>query len=195
MLSHPYQIAEGLATKPKCMLHCAIDMRDVFCINCLQGVSEEGVMSAADDLSNLVPSAKELMQRIAAAEAEKASEEMRRQAQKEAEQKALIEGLTKASGLSDEEVMKKAAAIIERASRNGLTEVEVYRFPNALCTDRGRAINQQEPGWEATLTGIPKEIYEFWDRRLRALGYRLRVQIVDFSGGVPGEVGMTLKWG
>jgi hypothetical protein len=135
------------------------------------------------------------MEKIALAEAEKASEEMRRREKEEAEKKALIERLTKPSRLSDEQVMKKAAAIIERAAKNGLTEVQVYRFPNSLCTDKGRAINQQEPGWEQTLTGIPKEIYEFWDRRLRPLGYRLRVQVVDFSGGVPGDIGLSLKWG
>jgi hypothetical protein len=134
------------------------------------------------------------MEKIALAEAEKASDEMRRSAQDEAE-KALIERLTKPSGLSDEQVMKKAVAIIERAAKNGLSEVQVYRFPNTLCTDRGRAINQQEPGWENTLTGISKEIYEFWHRQLRPLGYKMRVQIVDFAGGVPGDVGMSLKWG
>jgi hypothetical protein len=149
----------------------------------------------SDDLSALVPTAKAMMQKIAAAEADKASEAMRKMKREEEEKKALIDRLSKPSGLSDEDVMKKAALIIERAAKNGLTEVQVYRFPNTLCTDRGRAINQQEPGWEKTLTGIPKEIYEFWDRRLRALGYRLQVQIVDFSGGVPGDVGMTLKWG
>ena len=90
--------------------------------------------------------------------------------------------------------MKRAAAIIERAVASGLTEVQVYRFPNTLCTDRGRAINQQEPGWETTLTGLPKELYEFWNRHLRPRGYKLRVQIVDFPDGVPGDVGMTLKW-
>src|SRR5262245_26977295 len=152
-------------------------------------------MTATDGLSTLIPSAKAVMEKIALAEVEKASEETRRRAHEEAEQKALVERLTKPSGLSDEEVMKKAAAIIERAAKNGLTEVQVYRFPNTLCTDRGRAINQQEPGWEITLTGIPKEIYEFWYRHLRPLGYRLRVQIVDFSGGVPGDVGMSLRWG
>jgi hypothetical protein len=151
-------------------------------------------MTATEDLA-MVPSAKALMEKIALAEADKASEEMRRRASEEAEKKALIERLSKPSGLSDEEVMKKAAVIIERAAKNGLTEVQVYRFPNTLCTDRGRAINQQEPGWESTLTGIPNEIYQFWDRRLRPLGYRLRVQIIDFSGGVPGDVSMTLKWG
>jgi hypothetical protein len=146
-------------------------------------------------LSTLLPSAKALMEKIALDEAEKASAAARAQAQEEAEKLALIERLSKPSGLSDEEVMKKAASIIQSAAKNGLTEVQVYRFPNTLCTDRGRAINQQELGWEKTLTGIPKEIYEFWDRRLRPLGYRLRVQIVDFSGGVPGDVGMTLRWG
>jgi hypothetical protein len=152
------------------------------------------MMPASDDLSTLVPSAKAVMQQIATAEADKASEAMRKLKREEAEKKALIDRLTKPSGLSDEEVMKKAALIIERAAKNGLTEVQVYRFPNTLLADRGRAINQQEPGWEATLTGIPKEIYEFWHRRLRPLGYKLRVQIVDFSGGVPGDVGITLKW-
>jgi hypothetical protein len=150
---------------------------------------------ATDTMSSLVPSAKAVMQKIALAESEKASAAMKLHAQQEAEKQALIDRLSKPSGLSDEEVMQKAAVIIERAAKNGLTEVQVYRFPNTLCTDRGRAINQQEAGWEQTLTGIPKEIYEFWDRRLRSLGYKLRVQIIDFSGGVPGDIGMTLKWG
>ena len=152
-------------------------------------------MTATDDVLALVPSAKALMEKIASIEAEKSSEEMRRRANEEAEKQALIERLAKPSGLSDEQVMKKAAVIIERAAKNGLTEVQVYRFPNTLCSDRGRAITHQEPGWETTLTGIPQEIYQFWDRRLRPLGYKLRVQVVDFSGGVPGDVGMSLKWG
>jgi hypothetical protein len=152
-------------------------------------------MTATDEVLAPLPSAKALMEQIALSEAEKSSEEMRRQANEEAEKKALIERLTKPSGLSDEQVMNKAAVIIARAAKNGLTEVQVYRFPNTLCTDRGRAINQQESGWETTLTGIPREIYQFWERRLRPLGYKLRVQIVDFSGGVPGDIGMSLKWG
>jgi hypothetical protein len=152
-------------------------------------------MTATEEASAVVPSAKALMEKIALAEAEKSSEEMRMREKEESEKKALIKRLTQPSGLSDEQVMKKAAAIIERAAKNGLTEVQVYRFPNSLCTDRGRAINQQELGWETTLTGIPKEIYEFWNRQLRPLGYRLRVQVIDFSSGVPGDIGLSLKWG
>ena len=77
---------------------------------------------------------------------------------------------------------------------NGLTEVQVHRFPNKLCTDHGRAINQQEPGWEATLTGLPKELYDRWHKYFRSRGYKLLVQIVDFPGGMPGDIGMTLNW-
>jgi len=148
-----------------------------------------------DELSNLLPTAKEVMQKIALAETEKASAEMRKQEKAEAEKKSLIDKLSKPSGKTDEEVIKQAANIIQRAVKNGLTEVQVYRFPNTLCTDNGRAINQQEAGWENTLTGVPKEIYEFWQKHLRSRGYKLRFQIIDFPGGVPGDVGVTLKWG
>lgn len=90
--------------------------------------------------------------------------------------------------------MARAGAIIQRAAGNGLTEIEVGRFPNQLFTDRGRAINQQEPGWPDTLTGLPKELFEFWQKYLKPRGYRLRFQIVDFPGGMPGDIGITLSW-
>jgi hypothetical protein len=141
-----------------------------------------------------LPSAKDIMQKIALAEAEEASNEMRLRAEAEAERKALVDQLTKPSGLSDEEAIQRAIKIIERAVNNRLTEIQVHRFPNHLCTDKGRAINQQEPGWEKTLTGVPKEIYDLWNKYFRPRGYKLRVQIVDFPGGMPGDVGMTLSW-
>lgn len=149
-------------------------------------------MGSSADLSKGLPTAQEVMEKLALAEAEKASVQARKHAAAEAEKTALIDKITKPSRVSDEEVLKRVATIIERAVANGLTEVQVYRFPNAICTDHGRAINQQEAGWETTLTGVPKEIYDFWDRQLRPLGYKLRVQIIDFPGGVPGDVG--LKW-
>ena len=148
----------------------------------------------ATNPSSLLPSAKEFMKTIALAEAEKASEEMRKHSAAEAEKAALISQLSKPSGVSDEEGIQRAVRIIERAASNGLTEVLVYRFPNKLCTDSGRAINQQEPGWENTLTGVPKEIYVLWSKYFKDQGYKLRVQIIDFPGGMPGDVGMTLSW-
>jgi hypothetical protein len=149
----------------------------------------------AADKGFSLPTAQEMLERIALAEAEKASAAAKKHADAEAEKKMLIEKLTKPSGVSDEEALRRVALIVERAASNGLTEVQVYRFPNTLCTDHGRAINQQEPGWETTLTGLPKEMYQFWERQLRPRGYKLRFQIVDWPGGVPGDVGIILKWG
>jgi hypothetical protein len=142
----------------------------------------------------LVPSAKEVMQQIALAEAEEAQKQARMRAEAEAEKKALIDQLSKPSGISDEEAIGRGLKIIDRAMKNRMTEVEVFRFPNQLCTDKGRAINQQEAGWEKTLTGAPKEIYHLWERYFRPRGYKLKVQIVDFPGGLPGDIGMTLGW-
>jgi hypothetical protein len=149
----------------------------------------------AANIDELLPSAKDCMTKIALAEAEEASKAMRKHAEADAEKKALLDHLSKPSGVADEERMKRAASIIKRAVDSGRTEVEVGRFPNQLFTDRGRAINQQEPGWENTLTGLPKELYQFWQKYLRERGYKLKVQIVDFPGGMPGEIGMTLSWG
>jgi hypothetical protein len=149
---------------------------------------------AADEVSFKLPTAQEVMEKLALAEAEKASAAVRKQSDAEAEKKMLLEKLTKPSGVSDEEALRRVGVIIERAVSNGLTEVQVYRFPNALCTDHGRAINQQEPGWETTLTGLPKEMFQFWERQLRPRGYKIKFQIVDFPDGMPGDVGITLKW-
>ena len=146
------------------------------------------------EMSKGLPTAQEMMEKLALAEAEKASEGARKHSLAEAEKKELLDKLSKPSGVSDDEALKRVGIIVERAVSNGLTEVQVYRFPNALCTDNGRAINQQEPGWEQTLTGLPKEMFEFWDRQLKPRGYKIRFQIVDFPDGMPGDVGITLKW-
>ena len=132
------------------------------------------------NVDELLPSAADCNKKMALVEAEKASEQMRKQAAVEAEKKALMDKLKGPSGVADDERLKRAAAIINRAVNNGLTEIEVGRFPNSLFTDRGRAINQQEAGWEQTLTGLPKELFDFWKTHLQPKGYRLRYQIVDW---------------
>jgi len=60
----------------------------------------------------------------------------------------------------------------------------VMRFPNLLCTDKGRAINNSDPSWPETLTGRP--------RQLRAMASAM---IIEWPGGLPGDVGFFLKWG
>ena len=152
------------------------------------------MVSSEEKLSKGLLTAQQMMEKLALAEAQKAAEAERRRAAAEAEKKALIDKLSKPPDITEEERIKRAAAIIERAVANGMTEVQVMRFPKSLCTDHGRAINQGEPGWERTLTGLPKEMYEFWYRQLRPLGYKVHFQIVEFPDGLPGDIGITLKW-
>lgn len=149
-------------------------------------------MAGVDDL---IPNATQIRKEAALKEAEKADQYVRLAAAAEAEKLALIERLGRPSGKSEEEKIQLASTIIQRAVRNGLTDVLVYRFPNTLCTDKGRAINQMEKGWENTLTGIPKEIFQLWTDYLQPRGYRIAYQIIDFPGGVPGDVGITISWG
>ena len=143
----------------------------------------------------LLPKASDIMKKVALAEAEEAAKQARKLADAEAEKQALLDHFKKPSGISDDEGIRRAVKIIERAVSNGLTEVQVCRFPNKLCTDRGRAINQQEPGWENTLTGIPKEIFQLWADYLKPRGYRIGYQIIDYPGGVPGDIAITIAWG
>jgi hypothetical protein len=146
-------------------------------------------------IDDLIPSAIQIRKEAALKEAEKADEYARLAAAAESEKKALIERLSRPSGKSEEEKIALASTVIQRAVRNGLTEVQVYRFPNSLCTDRGRAINQQEPGWEKTLTGIPREIFQLWVDYLEPRGYRIGYQTIDYPGGMPGDIGITIAWG
>jgi hypothetical protein len=145
-------------------------------------------------IDELLPKATDCQRQMAEVEARKAAEYQRKQAAAEAEKKALIDQLSRPSGVSDEERAKRAAIIIKRAVDNGLTEVQVARFPNSLFTDGGRAINQMEPGWESTLTGLPQELFRFWQQHLKPRGYKIKFQIVDFPGGMPGDVGISLSW-
>jgi hypothetical protein len=147
------------------------------------------------NIDELLPMAKEIQRQAALADAEKAEQYVQKLAAAEAEKRALIERLSKPSGLSEEDKVQLAASVIQRAVRNGLSEVQIYRFPNSLCTDRGRAINQREPGWETTLTGIPREIHQLWLDYLKPRGYRILYQIIDFPGGMPGDISIVLSWG
>jgi hypothetical protein len=147
-----------------------------------------------ENIDDLLPTAREIQRQTALKEAEKAEQYARASAAAETEKRRLIEKLSKPSGLTEDEKVKLASTVIQRAVRNGMTEVQVYRFPYMLCTDNGRAINQQEPGWEKTLTGIAQEIYQLWSDYLKPRGYRIKYQIVDFPGGVPGDISITIVW-
>jgi len=149
----------------------------------------------SQDIDELLPTAKSAQQQIAIAQAEKAEQYVRLATAADTEKRILIEKLSKPFGLTEDDKVRLASTVIQRAVRNGLTEVQVYRFPNSLCTDKGRAVQRQDPGWEKTLTGIAQEIYQLWFDHLQPRGYRIRYQTLDFPGGLPGDIGIAILWG
>lgn len=92
------------------------------------------------------------------------------------------------------EVFERVSRVVKGAAERGEREVLAIRFPSEYCTDHGRAINNFESGWPDTLTGFARRAYEFWQKELEPRGYKLRAQIMDFPGGVPGDVGSFLRW-
>jgi hypothetical protein len=93
------------------------------------------------------------------------------------------------------EILQPLKSKLKAAAERGQTELMVMRFPNALCNDHGRAINNSDPAWPETLTGRPRQAYELWRDQLRPAGFRLSAMIIEWPGGLPGDVGFFLKWG
>jgi hypothetical protein len=71
----------------------------------------------------------------------------------------------------------------------------VLRFPNELCSDGGRAINIAAAAWPATLRGEAAELYLRWEQELKPAGFGLSAYVLEFPGGMPGDIGMFLVWG
>ncbi|PVE20810.1 hypothetical protein DC522_30120 [Microvirga sp. KLBC 81] len=93
------------------------------------------------------------------------------------------------------EILQPLKSKLRAAAERGQTELMVMRFPNALCTDHGRAINNSDPTWPDTLTGRPRQAFELWRDQLKNAGFRLSAMIIEWPGGLPGDVGFFLKWG
>ena len=109
----------------------------------------------------------------------------------------LIKTLSQPIDLSPEtlhDIAQNLSTKMRLAAQRGETEIMVMRFPNVLCTDKGRAINNAEDGWPDTLTGRPRQAYELWRDHLRQGHYKLRAMIVDWPNGMPGDVGFFLSW-
>lgn len=149
-------------------------------------LGDESFMSAAD-----------LRNYMTEMELARASKEVDRMGRADKARDELIKQLSEPVERTPErihEVSQMLQAKLRNAAERGQTELMVLRFPTALCTDKGRAINNNETDWPDTLTGRPRQAYEFWQDHLKSLGYSLSAMIVEWPGGLPGDVGFFLKW-
>jgi len=152
-----------------------------------QELADETFMSASD-LRNY-------MTEMQMAKATKSLDGMDRA---EKARKDLIKRMSEPLELTPEQlrdILVPLKAKLRAAAERGQTELMVMRFPNAICSDNGRAINNADPAWPDTLTGRPRQAYELWRDQLRDAGFKLNAMIIEWPGGLPGDVGFFLKWG
>jgi hypothetical protein len=139
-------------------------------------------------------SATELRKRMAQAEATRAAEALNQHNLEGEKQQAVIEEFHKPPNRSPEQMLQLIMQLVNTAADRGVVEVQIYRFPNALCTDYGRAVNNYEANWPGTLEGRPRAAYEFWRDHLQPLGFKLKAQVLEYPGGMPGDIGLFLAW-
>lgn len=92
------------------------------------------------------------------------------------------------------DVRTRVSTAVRRAAERGENQVLVIQFPSDWCSDRGRAINNFEEAWPKTLNGFAKRAYDYFEKELRPLGYGVRAEVLNFPGGMPGDVGLYLTW-
>ena len=83
---------------------------------------------------------------------------------------------------------------VRDAAERGAHELLVLRFPSTYCSDGGRRINNFESDWPDSLQGFGKTAFEFYAKELKPLGFTMRAEIMNFPSGMPGDVGMYLRW-
>jgi hypothetical protein len=126
------------------------------------------------------------------AEARKREEERLAEARLRSDQMKVLIG-EHITGKRWRELLRRA----REAAAHGMTEFMLLRFPHNLCSDGGRSINAlvENGNWPETLRGEAAELYLRWKQDLRPHGFRLTARVLDFPGGVPGDVGLFLTWG
>ncbi len=119
-------------------------------------------------------------------------EHMARQKLEQQKRSAFAEDFLKGHIGDEERAMIRR--VVMQAVTAGKLEAMIYTFPSELCTDSGRAINSADPDWPATLQGKAKELFDAYKSIAQPQGYKLKAAIINFPGGMPGDVGFFLSW-
>jgi hypothetical protein len=122
----------------------------------------------------------------------KAKKAMERQRVEEEEQSGLREIFM--SREIHPEATARVNAAVRRAAQQGNRQVLAVTFPASYCNDRGRRINNLEADWPESLEGFAKKAYDFYMTELKPLGFKLHAQVLDYPGGMPGNIGLYLSW-
>jgi hypothetical protein len=139
-----------------------------------------------------VMSIKDLFTAKAAAAERRRAEAEEAAAHKKAELEAFSQRV-QTYEITDED-RERAMMRIRRAFEAGERELMLIKFPSVLCEDGGRRINNHLDGWQDTLPGVFRKIYQWWERDLAPGGFTFSARVIDFPGGMPGDVGLFIGW-
>jgi hypothetical protein len=114
----------------------------------------------------------------------------------EAAQKAEREKLKAAFQERDvkPEALDRIAALVAKQIERGEKQALVLQFPSDWLPDQGRAVTNHDPEWHRKLEGFPARAYAYFEKELAPRGFQLHAEIVDWPGGMPGDVGFVLTW-
>jgi hypothetical protein len=111
-----------------------------------------------------------------------------------------------------DKVIESGLYRIRRAFERGETELMISSFPSSFCTDGGRAIGNagappinklskeelaaqaDSPEWLATLPAGVRKVFDYWKTNLKPGGFGFSARIIDYPGGMPGDVGIFFGW-
>jgi hypothetical protein len=109
-------------------------------------------------------------------------------------------------------IIKSGHDRIRRAFERGETELMIASFPSSFCSDGGRAIinagvppinkpseaelaaQSDQPEWLATLPAGVRQVYDYWKTDLKPGGFGFSARIINYPGGMPGDVGLFFSW-
>jgi hypothetical protein len=92
------------------------------------------------------------------------------------------------------EALERIATVVRRAVENGDKRALLLQFPSEWLPDSGRGITSHDPNWHERLEGFPRRAYDFYLKELAPRGFQLQVEILDWPGGMPGDVGWFVTW-
>ena len=111
-----------------------------------------------------------------------------------------------------EEIIQSGLDKIKRAFERGETELMFSSFPSSFCTDGGRAIinagvppinkpskeevarQAEQPDWLMTLPAGVHQVFDYWKANLKPGGFKFEARIINYPGGMPGDVGLFFSW-
>ncbi len=149
---------------------------------------------SGNDKEETVPliSTEELGSKTAQKQAEAAEKKQQEKAKHEEELKEL-ETFFMTSKITDEE-RQRFRQKVYRLAEQGQSELMIFSFPSDFCSDKGRAINNKEPGWHETLTGRAKQAFDLWEQNAKPMGYKLEARVLNYPDGIVGDIGLFISW-